>query len=57
MKGYNKMGITMQFIKLLGATDEESDIIIDKMNENTAKQILKIVIKELHKQRTNAEDL
>lgn len=46
------MGMTDQFIKLLGATDEESEVIIDKMSEKMAKQILKVVIKVLHEQRT-----
>lgn len=29
------MGITQQFVNMLGANDEETEVIIDKMSEKT----------------------
>ena len=43
------MGITQQFISMLGANDKETDIIIDKMSEQTAKELLKVLMKEVKK--------
>lgn len=48
------MGITQQFIALLGASEKEMESIIDKMSEQTAKQMLKVLIKEIKGQK-NAE--
>lgn len=43
------MGITQQFINMLGADDKETEIIIDKMSEKTAKELLKVLMKEVKK--------
>lgn len=43
------MGITQQFINMLGADDKETEIIIDKMDEETVKELLKVVMKEIKK--------
>lgn len=51
------MGITQQFIKMLGANEEETNVIIDKMSEKMAKEMLKAMIKEVKKHRTNIEEL
>ena len=42
------MGITQQFIKLLGADEKEMEAIIDAMDEKMAKQMLKVIMKEVH---------
>ena len=41
------MGITQQFITLLGASEKGTEAIIDKMSEQMAKQMLKVLIKEV----------
>lgn len=51
------MGITSQFIKMLGATDEEVDVIVDKMSEKTAKEMLKVMMKEVRKHRVSIDEL
>lgn len=52
------MGITSQFIKMLGAeTKEEVDAIVDKMSEKTAKEMLKVMMIEVRKHKTNIENL
>lgn len=51
------MGITQQFVRMLGASEEETEIIIDKMSEKMAKQMLKVMIREVKSHRTNIEDL
>lgn len=51
------MGITDKFIKMLGATEEETNAIIDKMSEKMAKELLKTMMKAIKKHRTNIEDL
>ncbi len=45
------MGITQQFIKMLGADEKETEKIIDKMDEKMAKEMLKVLIKEVKKFR------
>lgn len=46
------MGMTQQFINMLGASEEEIEDIIDKMDEKTAKQMLKVFMKEIKKHKT-----
>ena len=46
------MGITQQFIKMLGANEKETEDIIDKMDEKMAKQMLKVFMKEIKKHKT-----
>ena len=51
------MGITQQFINMLGANDKGTETIIDKMSEKTAKEMLKVVIKEVKKHKGDENDL
>lgn len=46
-EGLNNMGITQQFINMLVANDEEIENIINEMDEESAKQLLKVVIKNI----------
>ena len=41
------MGITQQFINMLGANEKETDAIIDKMSEKMAKQMLKVFVRKI----------
>lgn len=45
------MGITLQFIKMIGADEKEVEAIIDAMDEKTAKQMLKVLITEIKKMK------
>ena len=45
------MSITQLFITMLGSSDEEIETIIDEMSENTAKQMLKVFMKEIKKMK------
>lgn len=47
------MGITQQFIKLLGADEKEMEAIIDAMDEKMAKQMLKVIMKEVKNHSTS----
>ena len=51
------MGITQQFISMLGANDKDTEIIIDKMSEKTAKELLKVLMKEVKKYKTGIAEL
>ena len=57
-EGLNKMGITQQFVNMLGANDEETEIIIDKMSTKTAKELLKVLMKGIkkYKNKEGVED-
>lgn len=52
-----KMGITQQFIDILGANEEKTATIIDKMSEKTAKELLKVLMKEIKKEKVGIGDL
>lgn len=45
------MGITQQFIKMLVSDEEEIETIVDEMDEKTAKQMLKDLMKALKKMK------
>ena len=51
------MGITQQFIRMLGSDEKETEVIIDKMSEKTAKELLKVVMKEVKKYKVGLGDV
>lgn len=39
------------FIRMLGSSDEEIESIVDEMEEKDAKQMLKVLMKEIKKMK------